>query len=369
MATSKDQRNQQENQPLESRLSNLPQEIIVGILSRLAVKSLLQLKCVSKSWRSVISDPKFAITHHNRALQDKDVCRQRQRLLLSSRNLYSVQYKLPQDNVRTGVARELDSPFKYENPYDWVDIIGSCNGWVCIALDDTLFIYNPTTGESKKILNAPEILPARMNKYGYGYDPLNDDYKVVKLVFCGALVRVYSMKANSWKTIAELACHETVYENGVQLNGAIHWVVWRRKGKDYTSVIASFDLAQEIFTDIPVPVPEIGDTNTKFGVGVLDGCLCVMHDRYGEHNDFWVMKEYGVIESWTKFTLPNSYVSLKPLCLLKHDEALLQVNGKLVLYSLSDKTCKNLVICGVPFGVSFDADIYVESLLSPNHNN
>src|SRR4051812_15081950 len=44
-------------------LPTLPFEIVVEILSRLPVKFLLQLQCVCKSWKSLISNPKFAKKH------------------------------------------------------------------------------------------------------------------------------------------------------------------------------------------------------------------------------------------------------------------------------------------------------------------
>ncbi|RHN63682.1 putative F-box domain-containing protein [Medicago truncatula] len=41
----------------------LPEELIVEILLRLSVKSLLQYKCVCKTWKTLLSDPQFAKSH------------------------------------------------------------------------------------------------------------------------------------------------------------------------------------------------------------------------------------------------------------------------------------------------------------------
>ncbi|RHN66454.1 putative F-box domain-containing protein [Medicago truncatula] len=44
-------------------LPSLPFDLVPEILCRLPVKSLLQFRCVCKSWKSLISDPKFAKKH------------------------------------------------------------------------------------------------------------------------------------------------------------------------------------------------------------------------------------------------------------------------------------------------------------------
>ncbi|KAK3016185.1 hypothetical protein RJ639_007025 [Escallonia herrerae] len=46
---------------------NLPDDIAVNVLLILPVKSLLRFKCVSKSWRSLITDPLFVKQHLKRA--------------------------------------------------------------------------------------------------------------------------------------------------------------------------------------------------------------------------------------------------------------------------------------------------------------
>ncbi|XP_012069483.1 F-box/kelch-repeat protein At3g06240 isoform X4 [Jatropha curcas] len=219
--------NKQRNQSLEGEVAvpNLPQEVIQEILLRLPVKSLCRFRCISKSWLSRISSPQFAKAHLDIALRSNILYSQRQRLIFSSGNLYSVEYEsICNTNGRDIAVVTLDYPLKEkangrddvlddsrgndlvyykvsededENPVIvkvdakfsskvtklddiWVEIFGSCNGLVCIAPEeDTLFLFNPSTGESKRIpeQSLSRSAPYGYNSYGFGYDPTTDDYK------------------------------------------------------------------------------------------------------------------------------------------------------------------------------------------------
>ncbi|TYJ17648.1 hypothetical protein E1A91_A09G066900v1 [Gossypium mustelinum] len=397
----------QQQSPVEAEIPLLPQEIMVEILSRLPVKSLCQFRCVSKQWLSLISDPLLAKSHLKKTVSNDSFYSQRKRVIISSHNLYSLEYESIGRSGRFDenlVALELDYPLKDKpnglaelldsardgflycerseegndefpvmvklnlpfcvNQRNWVDILGSCNGLVCIAPDeDTLFLFNPSTRESKRIPDPPSgFVPNGWSVYGFGYDFVNDDYKVVK-VGCGT-VCVYSLRTDSWRIVCSFPYVDNVSESGVLLNGTIHWMVSFEDGVDCRCVVAAFSLEEEVFSDMPAP--DIVDTSFEFVVGVLNGCLCVLHSRNQMHNDFWVMTEYGVGESWTKLTLSLSYICMKPLCLAQNREALLDVDGKLLLYNLEDDSYRYLVVDGIPAGDGFEADTYLETLVSPN---
>ncbi|XVF38570.1 hypothetical protein REPUB_Repub20aG0113500 [Reevesia pubescens] len=389
----------------EAEIPALPQEIIVEILSRLPIKSLCQFRCVSKLWLSLISDPLLAKSHLKQTIKNDYFYSQRKRVIISSHNLYSLEYEsIGKDGSfdENLVALELDYPLKDKpngltelldsakdgfvycerseddefpvmvklnlpccvNPRNWVDILGSCNGLVCIAPDeDTLFLLNPSTRESKRIPDPPSGFASNgLSVYGFGFDFVNDDYKVVKLG-CRT-VCVYSLRTDSWRKVGSFPFDDNAYESGVLLNGAIHWMASRGDGADYECVVTAFSLEEEVFSDMPAP--DIVDTSFEFVVGVLNGCLCVLHSRSQMHDDFWVMTKYGVSESWTKLTLSFSYICMKPLCLAQNGEALLEVDGKLLLYNLEDDSYRYLVVHGIPAGDGFEADTYLESLVSPN---
>lgn len=64
--------------------------------------------------------------------------------------------------------------------------------------------------------------------------------------------------------------------------------------------ILSFDMVSEVFCKIKVPEALRGQTGwcTKYG-----DCLALATEKISLEFDIWVMKEYGVAESWTKLTL------------------------------------------------------------------
>ncbi|XP_059629328.1 uncharacterized protein LOC132271846 [Cornus florida] len=83
------------------------------------------------------------------------------------------------------------------------------------------------------------------------------------------------------------------------------------------------------------------------------------------------MKEYGVTESWTKFTKFTISVptyNVEPLCLPPDREVLLKMDGdKLVAYNAKEKRFRYIMVHGMP--TPFDEVMsYVESIVSPYYH-
>ncbi|XP_059664089.1 F-box/kelch-repeat protein At3g06240-like [Cornus florida] len=100
MAAEIKRRNQE---PCEAmpRAPYLTQHLIVEILSKLPVKALLRFKCVSKRWRSLISDPHFIKAHLNQSLTTNSNI-QTQRILVATPfcplRVYTVSFGGSSDN-------------------------------------------------------------------------------------------------------------------------------------------------------------------------------------------------------------------------------------------------------------------------------
>ncbi|MFQ6625330.1 hypothetical protein Gotur_005376 [Gossypium turneri] len=63
-----------------------------------------------------------------------------------------------------------------------IRILGSCNGLLALKNDnERIFLWNPSTRKSQ-VLPSTEIGRAGLTFYGFGYDPISDDYNVVRMV-------------------------------------------------------------------------------------------------------------------------------------------------------------------------------------------
>lgn len=207
--------------------------------------------------------------------------------------------------------------------------------------------------------------------YGFGFDLSTQDYKMVYGV-CSAIEQfelmfsVYSLKTGSWRLIQKGYPYVSLNPGmqGRLLNGCIHWLVYRNYRDVSSMVLLSFVLAEEEVLEIPLP-PDFNIQGEDVYLSVFRECLCLI---LGFNEVAWVMKEYGVRDSWTEIR-----ISIPPCQWLhsgfrkkNYDLLLLEdAEEKLVMINFEEATFRNLSIHGVPEVGYVVVDL--ESLVSPNH--
>ncbi|KAL7109504.1 hypothetical protein ACP275_06G179300 [Erythranthe tilingii] len=344
----------------------LPEEIIEQILLNLPVRSLLKFTSVSKSWRSLISSNRFIEAHLEFSRKDPNFTHYRTISTLPPPRNGVNHCSLPSlfnGNGHATDAVDVDFPFDFSDKS--VRVMGSCNGLVCIV-----------THEAHLLMNT--IICAF--KYGFGFDESTRDYKVLLVccVFrrdssrCETMVKVYSLSTNSWKRI-EFVVEDShgIDVSGIFVSGKLHWCKIIKPEPNSTFDIDSFDLGSEVWGNVAQP-PSCVETGfyVSQSLGVVDGCLCVFYNHPGIGVDVWVMKEYGVSESWAKIvTVPDIHLPLmsnpsihKPSLCVGPKGRILFVFGSIVLiYNPSNNkfTCPDVK----KFGGFLRSHVYYESLV------
>ena len=322
-------------------MAKLPMELIEEIAVRSDAKTVIRLKFVCKSWLSRLSDPGFMNTHHKR--------RPAQTLMgvvHSSHTQFSV-----------GVSESFDQTnsshvYKFPKKAWEVDFVGSENGVICLLewSENYVHLWNPAIEKHKKLPQTPSprcepgYNHSRYILHGFGYEPLTNDFKVVAA--CGGedyervnvmddvpdgnyfrkdeQVSVYSLRSDSWKTTVmpalifpkdyvrtRIALGES--ESSVVVSASIHWLIsgcieiGRLLHKKWSDEIVAFDLSSEEFKLIEGP-SSLNSSSFKFiefKCASLFGCLSLITESSSWNIKIWVMKEYGVRDSWTAYLNVN----------------------------------------------------------------
>ncbi|XP_059632199.1 F-box/kelch-repeat protein At3g06240-like [Cornus florida] len=343
----------------------LPDDLLCNILSRLPVLNLMQYRCVSKSWQSMISDPQFIKTHLHQSTQSLDT----QRLMVTHPfNGYFISL----DYESCHESKWVVSPWK--SSYSYAEVLCSCDGLFLLRLHYKPFrspnktsnkefvLWNPSIRKYVKFscpYNAINYISSEL--YGLCFDSSTNGYIVIILSRrFGICVWVFDLKTLSWKDISDSSFSISDRENGVLVNGALHWIVTSKKCD--SPVIVYFDLMVEKFKE--VPKPDYGSKFVKFGLVDLSGWLCLYGWTDQTQVDIWAMKEYGKKESWTKLIVIPAKIGsnicfLKPLCLTKTGEVLVEINNsELAIYNPKECTFRtSICLKGV------HSTMYVESLV------
>ncbi|KAI9128862.1 hypothetical protein K1719_000345 [Acacia pycnantha] len=319
-------------------MENLPNELRTEILFYLPIKSLASLKCVSKSWRSLISEPNFPKMHFQRSPQH-----------YTHRFPYFVHSDHDHTHLRmraidfNASPRDDSAAISFDFPSDYNVMLASCRGFLLLLNKriDKLLVWNPSTGR-----------PA---------------------------FRIFSVGNNSRNEEVVINYRETIVPlspvvSGSVVNGVIYWLVSFVEDRGHHEVNI---LALDIKTNqVRRVVPNIDDIELiHCHLRLVGESLALIDLTHYDEIKVWVMEEGEGESSWTKrMTIPcnpevRGYIS--PLCFNK-DGQLVTLHSPLTLSRWTseqgkleeDRTCNGFL---ARFFYA-STPVYTETLLSlPPH--
>lgn len=378
-----------------------PEELLIEILTRLPTKSLLRFKSVCKTWCALIRKPDFIDLHYHhhriasrndsilvvRSIPTVDPQQQECNKYVNSEIVLSFySSETPTTTAATALIRFPPDLFGPGSTFDGdVQVFGPCNGVVCLTNTKDVVLCNPATREFKALpvppFSYPRGLESEIEGIGFGYDSVDDNYKVVMLVtltkkgyhfiYDSTRVLIFDSSSNSWRHVDACVPHYVAHFPCFELffNGAFHFYGCAQDGYD---AIVSFDIREEVFRQIPFPIACSLNVEAYRSLSVLHDSLAVI--AYGDQKEerqfnIWLMHEYGVKESWTHvFSIGPLEGIHWPLTFWKDAEFLMESStGKLVSCDLNSQEIKELQVHGIPS--SLRAVLYTESLKSIKSDN
>ncbi|KAI3457104.1 hypothetical protein Pfo_013767 [Paulownia fortunei] len=352
--------------------------IIINILHRLPVKTLLRCTSVCKSWYTLITSPEFISSH----LKFAAASEKKTPFLLLRRCIRNTErYDLYSDAESFTPHATLEFPFRSINSF--LTIVGSCNGLLCLSDDrvyymHTIILWNPCI---KKSVLLPKPNPI-YNSYGtfaqslgFGFDPVANDYKVVRITYVDcvrgqAQVELYKLSTGVWQDMSYLGLDCVIYNKSrpAYVNGATHWVA---RYMDLYDLIVLFDMCHEVFGEMMLPVSLVNNDpmRSKDLVVYMESLALILWNVSGVEPRFcvWVMKEYGVQDSWIKhfsFDFHNFGGGfMRPLWVRKHGEVItVWQDGHLISYDPDGAEVKDLGVHGSRYE-EYRRSIHVDSFM------
>ncbi|XP_025653387.1 F-box/kelch-repeat protein At3g23880-like [Arachis hypogaea] len=313
--------------------NQIPKDLVWEILAKLSVKSLKRFSCVHKSWLNLLENSDFKSIYYENL---KSKTAYSSSLLLwryfhderSDPHIYEIEvHLLSGERYENMVTLVLPSLFE-EIGFD--RIIDCVNGIIChykeAGLNVKIGLWNPKTDEHKIIppsiiTNDPDF-DAQVEIHGFGYDNVNDDYKVIQHIcyyhnefyqYEPALAnwQIYSLKSNCWKKLNLEMTEKGGFGEGyvTYLNGVCHWRGGDKNGKE---VLVSFNLSTETFQTTLIGWQQSDDIDclTRTLVVLNDSVALISSFDENSHIEISILGEVGVKESWVKlFTIgPFPYI-------------------------------------------------------------
>ncbi|OMO52966.1 hypothetical protein CCACVL1_28963 [Corchorus capsularis] len=250
---------QETEQPTSNMMDRLPEDIILGILSKLPAISLIQSMLVCRAWRNLIQDPLLATKHFsNMVNKGSPTFIFQSNRPESSYQLFFVDFS-PQSQGKV-ILKKL--PYSSMSWY----LVDSCNALLCLRDFRGIYICNPFT---RRYLELPKLTnnPMEAGHIGFSFHQAANEYKVLQIVFRRSLiirrrnvatydlveseVHVLTIGNPAWRNLGTMPYDFTRPMLKAMVNGKLHCLT--KPNRQITaSLLVSFDLANEQFQEHPL---------------------------------------------------------------------------------------------------------------------
>ncbi|GER52001.1 F-box and associated interaction domains-containing protein [Striga asiatica] len=298
---------------MESSHNYLSEDLIIEILARLPVESLLCLRAVCKSWKSIISSPEFCSLHLSTNHPSKILLTTREpaQPIANGDHIPEERYLLLNDDEHHPADPSWLAPF--DLPFQIADlnslhILGSINGLICLSvtpsnlLDDDvelnipILLWNPSIGRYV-YLPDPTFSYAFISSIEFGYDATTDDYKIVVFRNTTAVpeFHIYSLNSNAWRRgnfeMQPVPNRRLLFgSTGAFAGGKMHRIVSNYINVDdevelddemeEQSRLYSFDVAEEVFAEMALPPSEVEEELTEVMITVVRDSLLLVEPTF-----------------------------------------------------------------------------------------
>jgi F-box interacting protein len=363
--------------------TSLPLDVLVEILWRLPPKSLLRFRCVSKTWLALIGNHDFFSTNllNHSILTTQNPTRPLPLILVKATDKSNAEkfvfYSLSYDTLDCVSQIPMNLPLVPAHflirPNYYLKLVASSNGLLCLYDFRTrdVYLWNPTTPyvgfKAIPFLSPPPF------SVGFGFDPNSSDFKVVSVrhVVNGSgiaalIAEVYSMSRGSWRLL-DLRVPYGIFADSqtLALGGVFLWLAEQDGGQ-----IISFDFTDEVFRTTPLPYSR-DPLRFYHQMMELNGYVAMAIFPLDFWNikmslEIWVLLEFGVKESWTRFVSIEIPMDLgRPLGFWKKGKMFMENSeGQLVLYDPFTQTKNYLQIEGLK--ESFEVVLHTQSSVAIN---
>ncbi|XP_059448871.1 F-box/kelch-repeat protein At3g06240-like [Corylus avellana] len=301
----------------------LPHDLQIEILVRLPVKSLLRFQCVSKSFKSLISSAGFISTHTNHHESTNNYAHLISgRFNRSENDEEKEEFRCFQfdDSFREFHKLEFPSQFHSYKCFDSFVNALECRGLILFFYPfllegdcfECLTLWNPAVRMNLTLptpCNGVRVPVRGYSVHGFGFDPNTDDYKVLRIMYeyddiFSPRVKLFKLSTGAWETVRFLDDFHyliATWDFQAFVNGASHWLGRHSSKKEL--VVVLFHMFDEEFRVMKLPdvlATRYVTSSLEVSGGLLS-LMCYGDVRPGNESCcIWLMKDYGVIESWTK---------------------------------------------------------------------
>ncbi|XP_042477519.1 putative F-box protein At1g47790 [Macadamia integrifolia] len=292
--------------------TNLPRDIIYEILSRLPIESVLRCMSVCKLWSTFPYDSYFIDLHFNKSMMHH---RPPTLVLTTSSSLFhnkvSSQLMVSAEEGEGGdwmKATHIPMGDFELLEGEYIDIVGSCNGFLCIVPWEGLVhicLYNPITRETMKLPKSHLVLPPTnsstkiVKAFGFGFGSLSKKYKVIvvyDLLDCKIIrySEIITVGESSWRKLdVPTLSYDQLLADPVLLDGTLYWLIII-DNDDYSRCVLALDIDSEKFWTIDCcPLPIRRESIQRRYLVPMDGSLALI-DYYAYTNpwrlDIWLLE-------------------------------------------------------------------------------